>query len=436
MLREEFRDGDDGGGAGLGEKDFQSKALSAIQKVAAGQKEITDNIATIDAEGKKLAEDFTNATKKYDGLGADIQDVTKALGKLELKIANERRACHGSALERISGDPMQRLQVNAIVRGTINSKGGSVPMNEEQTKIFELYQKALTTGDSPGSTYHDDELSTSIYSLIAEYGVWSGFDVVPVGSKTTKLITDDTDPDAIWATEGAAPAEGAITGTSASVPIGKILVWLGVSTELLEDSEIDLVPHILRKFANAVAYRLDFSLLVANGGADGVDGGYNGIFDAGTAAVAASGNVSTATLDFEDYLNAMLAADASVLSRPSTGWICHPQMLIRSLKLKDADGRPLFQSSLEAPSPGALGSILGYPVTLAHAAPNTDDVSSDIMAFGDKMGAAVGIRRTFEFATSDQVFFTEDKVAFKGRARAAVKVRKATAFGVLTTAAS
>lgn len=75
-------------------------------------------------------------------------------------------------------------------------------------------------------------------------------------------------------------------------------------------------------------------------------------------------------------------------------------------------------------------------MVLAHGANATDGVSKKIAVFGDSMGQAVCLRKDFEFAASDQVKFTEDSVVFRARTRAAAKTKKATAFGVLTTAAS
>jgi HK97 family phage major capsid protein len=128
--------------------------------------------------------------------------------------------------------------------------------------------------------------------------------------------------------------------------------------------------------------------------------------------------------------------DAAVLSRPTTKWILHPQMLVRMLAIKDGNGRPIFLPSTDAPALGAIGSILGYPVILAHGANATDGVSKKIAVFGDTMGQAVCLRKDFEFAASDQAKFTEDSIVFRARARLAAKTKKATAFGVLTTAAS
>jgi HK97 family phage major capsid protein len=444
VRRQDSNPDDLGGGATLTPAQFQERALGAIGKVRDQQKTITDNFDKLDKESKKLAEDFSGHVKGFEGLPNQIVDIQRSIASIQLKIATERRSMFGSGLDLISADPELRNVINGIAReAAARINGGSIKITDDQKKGAQDWRdamaaKALSDGASPGSTYINAQLLPAIYSTIAEYGIWNKFDVMPVSTSSAKLIVDSTDPLMYWqSTENTAVTEGAPTGTQLTATINKLLGWIQVSRELLEDAEIDLTSHLLRKFANAAAYGLDWACLQADGGADSTDGGFTGIFGgSGTAAVAASGNVSVATLDFEDFLTAMLAVDAAVLSRPTTCWIIHPQMLVRTLAIKDLNGRPIFLPSIDAPAPGAIGSILGYPVILAHGANATDGVSKKIAVFGDRMGQAVCLRRDFEWASSDQAKFTEDSIVFRARVRAAAKTKKATAFGVLTTAAS
>lgn len=426
----------DPGGGGMSQADFQTKALGAIKEVKSQQDTIATNLATLDTEGKKLSEDFSKHCKEFEGLPSQVKGFELQLRKMELKIQNERRAAFGSAIDMIRLNEEINTKFNAVIRGSLSSERKRFAMNEGQKAAWEAHKKAITEGASPGSTYINDDLYTAIYSLIAEYGVWGLFDVIPASTKTTKLLVDSTDPVMGFVDEGADPGEAGYTGASVSATVKKMMAWLSVSNELLEDSEIDLTGHILRKFARATALRMDYIGLSADGTNDAANGAFTGLFFGGTASVAVAGNVNVASLDYEDFLNAMLACAASVLSRPGTSWFTHPQMLVRALKIKDLNGRPIFLPSIDAPSVGAFGSILGYPVRLAHAAPNVDGVSKKIMAFGDPEGQAILLRKDLDVATSEHVKFTEDKTVFRGRARAASKTKDATAFSVLTTAAA
>ena len=421
----------------LPEAEFQKRVLDTVSGVKDQTETIEKNFTTLDKESKDLSEKFAALAKNFEGTSGQIAEATITLQKMQLKMANERRTHYGSAVERLAADEEARNIINGVIRQACRRQGAHVPMTEAQIKGAEAYTRALSDAASPGSTYINAQLLPGIYSTIAEYGVWNRFDVIPVSTSSAKLIVDSTDPTMYWTAENTASTEGAITGSNVTATINKLIGWIQVSRELLDDAEIDLTAHLLRKFANATAYGLDWACLQADGGADSTDGGFTGIFGgSGPAAGAVAGNVSVATLDLEDWMAAMLAVDAAVLNRSTAAWIIHPQMLVRALAIKDLNGRPIFLPSTDAPAAGGIGTILGYPVIPAMGANATDGVSKKIAVFGDLMGQAVCLRNDFEFAASDQAKFTEDSVVFRARARGAAKTKKATAFGVLTTAAS
>lgn len=417
--------------------EFQRKVLEGVGSVKKQFETIETKFTELDKDSKDLADKFGKHVKSFEGLPSQVADITRTIQQIQLKVAHERRSSFGSGIERIAADENCRNAVNGMIRMAARRTNPNIPITEAQEKAAQDYMRALTTASGSGATYINAQLIPDIYSVVAEHGIWNRFDVVPVSTTSAKLIVDSTDPVMAWTAENTASSETGYTSSNVTATIGKLLGWIQVANELLADSEVDLVGHVLRKFANATAYALDFACTSADGGADATDGGYTGIFGgSGTAAVAASGNVSVATLDLEDWLNSMLAVDASVLSKPTAAWVIHPQMLVRALAIKDLNGRPIFLPSTDAPALGAIGSILGYPVVLSHTANATDGVSKRIAVFGDLMGQAVCLRSDFEFAASDQVKFTEDSTVFRARARGAARTKKATSFGVLTTAAS
>lgn len=439
-LREES--GPDLGGGG--DDPLARKILAGIGETKKATEELSKNFSVLDGEAKKMAEDYAKIAKNFDGLESDVKAFQAQIAKMEAKIANERRSNGMSAMQRIQSDKELCKAVNGAIRASFhlqrsNSLEGLPKEWQEAHRIIQGIGngKAITSGDTPGSTYITDTLIPELYSLVAEYGIWSGFDVVRAGSKVNKLLVDGADPVMGVVAEGVAPDEATVAGTSVSATVQKLLGWVGVSTELLEDAETDVSGIVLRKFANATAYRLDWFCTQADGTDDATDGAFTGIFGGGgTAAAAASGNVSIATHDYEDWIKPMTVVDAAVLTRGGARWWIHPTLLAKVLGLKDSNGRSIFLPSTEAPSFGAFGSIFGFPITLAHAAPSADTTSSKIAVFGDPMGQSVLLRSDMQFVASDQAKFTEDKVVFRCRARAATKIKKATAFGVLTSAAS
>src|SRR5262245_1327260 len=78
----------------------------------------------------------------------------------------------------------------------------------------------------------------------------------------------------------------------------------------------------------------------------------------------------------------------------------HPQQVARTLGVKDLNGRPIFLTAIEAPSFGVVGSILGYPLTMAAVLPTTNDtnVPNDITNVGATTTATLGLAENESFA--------------------------------------
>lgn len=438
-LREEFNPDNPGGGgsATLSEKAFQDKVLGGIKKTKDQFDEIEKKITDIDAEGKKLAEDFAKQVKDFNGLPSQINDVTLQMKKLQMKVATTKQQAYGSPLETIQNDEEMKNTVNGIIRGTLKSGNSGIALNDDQAKAFKDYQeKSVSSTTAPGQDYLQDRLHTELYSLIANYGLWRMFDVIPASTRTTRLLVDDSDPEMLFVGDGIAPAEANYTGSMVSAAIKKILGWISVTTEALEDSEIDLSGLILPKFANATAKRMDYMAIASDGTNDGANGGYTGIFTGGTQAVATAGRLAVKDLTVDDFIKVLLAVDPTVLEQPGCCWTMNPQQLVRALGVKDGNGRSIFLPATDAPSLSAIGSILGYPVKLSHVAPNAEGASAKIGTFGDPKGMAVMLRKDLDIATSAEAKFLEDMVVFRGRARAAAKLKKASSHAVLTLPAA
>lgn len=428
--------------AGLGGEDDIAllqkidKGMTKLDEEFVAQRTKTDNLVQnydqLDKATKKAFEDLTHLKKTANDTDASMKAFLGKMQQIESLMRREQFAAFGNPVERISRDPEKRSIFNAMVRKAVLGKSGNL------RALAEVHQKALDTANTPGSTMLVNELLGDIYDTLASYGVWNTFAQRRVGTKTIQVPIKTARPAAAYVTtEGATISQDSTkAGSTSNMTIATIAVLLNVSEELLADAEFDVTADVLDDFAQAVAYKMDWACLQADGGSDSTDGGFTGIFGGGgTAAVSASGNVSVETTDYEDFVNVILAVDPAVLTRPSRWWI-HPQILARILKIKDSNGRPIFLTATEFPTYGGIGSILGYPVTPAHAAPSANTTSSKIAVFGDPNGLVHAVRKDFEFASSNQAAFSDYEVVFRGIARHAAKVRRALAFGVMTNAAS
>jgi HK97 family phage major capsid protein len=408
----------------LDEKAFQDQVLKGLGESQKTTDALVANYDNLDAQTKSIFEDITKQKNEFTGLTGQISNIEQSFKKLSLQLRNEQRNAFGNPVQRILADPEKKNLLNAKIRAALGA-----PLNEG-------HQKALTSASGAGATYLRDGLDTDIYDTLGTYGIWSTFDVKSVSTLNNKFLVKTARPNALYFGEGVTITEDtAKAGTSVTCEAKGIKVVLSVPIELLQDSEVDLSNDILSDFLEALAYRMDWSCLQADGTADSADGSMTGIFAGGTASVAATGNVSVETLDFEDYTKCMLTVDEGVLSRESRWWM-HPRQLIRSLSVKDSNGRPIFLTATEAPTSAGIGSLLGSPVVSSFAAPTANTTSSKIAVFGDPKGLVVGLRTGIEFAQSNEAKFEDYESTFRGVARFGCKIRKAGAFAVLTNAAS
>lgn len=404
----------------LPEAEFQQKVLGTIDKVKTTTDDLTRNYDNLQKETKQAFEELTKLKSDHT---ATIGELNATMQKINLRLGQELRMANGDPIKRIQADPEKRAFLNAAVRAA--AKAPLTP------------QMRTTLGEdaTPGSTMIRDGLADDIYDTLGTFGVWSSFGVRRVSTKTTKFPVKTARAAATFIlTEGGDVTEDtAKAGTSVDLTLEVIGALLPVSRQLLDDSEFDVTADVLGDFAEALAYRLDWACLQADGGNDATDGGMTGIFGGGgTASVAANGNISMETLDFEDWTKCLTTVDAGVLSRPCKWWL-HPSLLVRALHTKDLNGRPIFLTATEAPTAG-IGSILGYGVVPSHAAPTTNSNNAKVAVFGDPEGLVVGIRNGFEMEASDHAGFTTYERYFRGVVRAGVKVRRSQAFAVLTLA--
>jgi HK97 family phage major capsid protein len=403
----------------------QKAAVDALEKSVGDLKEV-----------RKELEDVKKAVDGFEGLTSDVKAWTEKMAKYEAKMANLRREVSGDPLKRLTSDEEMAAIITAPARAAyMRHHNKAIPKEiiEAAQRMDDIITgKALTGGATPGSIVMSQDLVTSIYQLVASYGRWSGFDVIRVGQRTVKVPVDTTDPTAIWATEGSAPSEGSYAGSQVTMDIKKILTWIGVSNDLLEDDLVGLAGHIATKFARANAKKLDHACFAADGTDDATHGNFEGIFYFGTAYDLPATIDTVAELTLAHFTGLVAGALDALIESPTTRWWMHPAMLVNVLNVKDSNGRPIFLTALEAPAAGGIGTILGYPVITTNLAPSTVAAEAEFAAFGDANGLAVGIRSDFEMATSVDAKFTEDQTVFRGRMRAGVKIKQATAFEVMT----
>lgn len=424
----------------MDEVEFQQKVIGGVDTLTKSVtqtgnrvEKLLQDFDRLDKETKKDFEDLTAVKKSFNGLSADVTAATQKLSLIQSRLDQQARSSFGDPIMKIIHDEELRWRFNAAIRLAVCEKNGD--MKELITKSFpDFIKKALGEDSSPGSTLINQQLVQDMYHTLESYGIWNTFRVLRLGTKTNILPVKTGRAVAVAIiNEGTQiPDDANKAGGTVTATVVDVAALLNVYLRLIEDAEFDVTADVLNDFAEATAYRLDWFATQADGTADTTDGGMTGIFGGGgTAANAAAGNITVETTDEADWRNCLLTVDPAVLQRSARWWL-HPQILIRALAVKDGNGRSIFLTALEAPSAKAIGSIFGYPITLGAVCPSTNAASAKVAVFGDPDGQVVGIRSDFSTMASDHHKWDYAQRSFRIIGRAATKIRRATAFSVLT----
>ena len=430
----------------------ETKRLSEEHgKLKSSYEKVVADLDRADKEVKSALEELTKVKNTCNDFDVNL----RAMQKVQRAVKLNARSSFRDPVEAALDNEETKAYFNALAQ-LINHKGDVSKLPAELKKIVDdarAASKAMSGVDSSlGAATIPTVTFNEIYDLLLEYGQWSTLGVMRVGARTTVLPVATARPNFYWigANTGGTGETSAITesdmaGSSVNLVIQTLATYLTISRELLADSTVDLAPYLMKQMIQSVSYGLDTAAFTASGASDQTNAGYYGIFNAASvntnlASVAANGNVTVAQTQLEDWMNCLLTVNAEVLVRKPKWWM-HPQTLAQAALVRDKNGRPIFQTWLEVPNPGSIGSILGYPVIQTAVAPvpaPTGAAGSTVTVFGDGEGQAVGIRQDMEFATSDDILFAQNMRAFRALMRAGTKLKTQAAsttlkpFSVLT----
>ena len=447
------KDGADGNG-------FETKVLKGVETLTKNQEKQQTDIQKVmtdmdraDKEVKAALEDLTKVKNTCN----DFAKTMQAMEKVQKQIALNARSSFRNPIQRALANEEFAFNINALARymNAISKDGPGVKSLDKafaksvEEGIFNL--KALTGVDTGlGQATVPTDTFNTIYDLLLEYGDYASLGVQRVGARTNVLPVATARPQFYWIgsqstlAEGSTITSGAFAGSQVLLMINTLAALMYVSRELLADSTVDLAPYTLKQMIMSSNWGLDTAAFIGTGNQDTTNAGYVGLFNAALANtnlayVAGAGRTTVPALKLDDFVNTTLTVSPEVLNRKPMWW-AHSQNIARAALIRDNNGRPIFQTWLEVPNPGAIGSILGAPIHPTAVAPSTDGANTTPFVFGDPEGQAVAIRADLELATSDDIGFPQNLRAFRALVRAGVKMLTLPGsttlkpFAVLTTA--
>ena len=247
--------------------------------------------------------------------------------------------------------------------------------------------KEMTTDDtgSPFAGYAvDGELSAEIRHLMTEYGVARReMENVQLSKGDFTANNLATDVVVYWVDEGAlVKSTEAVLGNE-TLTLKKLGAIVLLTTELIEDSEIDLFSFVATRVAEGFAQAEDEAFFKGDGTA--TFGGFTGLLKATDVneVVMSDGNTTFADVDADDLLDMQDATPSGVAGK----YYYHRTVKSYLRKLKDTAGNYIYQ----APSAQGPATVWGSPEVLVEAMPTKADtaISTSFVLFGDLRKACI-----------------------------------------------
>ncbi len=269
-----------------------------------------------------------------------------------------------------------------------------------RAKEFVAAQNIGTAAD--GGNLVPDPLSDALINLMEQRGAARQACQRVVMSADTWTVPKVTAHATVYyPAEAAAITESDLAFSQVQLTAKKLAALVKMSTEVTEDSIVDIMNVVVESIAYSIALEEDKNLF------NGVSGGVNANGIAGDASVDDTNVASAGALALTD-----LTACASGIGNPIIGaqnaWWMSPVIfnsVVRDL-VNAAGGNTI--ADLEG---GQRPLLLGYPVNFVSALPSAPASGELVAVFGDlRLGAYFGDRRALNFKTLSELYMENDQL--------------------------
>ena len=261
---------------------------------------------------------------------------------------------------------------------------------------------ALQEGDDEEGGYLvPDEYEHTLIEALEEENIFRGLAKVirtVHGDKQIPMVVEKGE--AQWMAEEAAYTEDDLEFGMITIGAHKLGTMIKISDELLQDSVFDLPSYIAREFARRIGNAEENAFFTGNG-----TGKPLGIL-AATGGAEVGVTSSTANLKADELFD--LQHSLRTPYRKNAVWVTNDNTIREIRKMKDGEGRYIWQPGLTAGSPD---TILGKPVKTSIYMP-TVAAGAKVLAFGDFSWYWVADRQGRSFKRLNELFATTGQVGF------------------------
>ena len=300
------------------------------------------------------------------------------------------------------------------------------------------YQNVTTTADG-GALVPDPEFIAEVERLTRDYGVVARLADVRMTDRDSVTMLKGTNEISFTKTaEATAQNAQKLTYGAATVALDKYIATLVMTSELVEDSAIDIFADATNEIARARAKLFDTLVFT--------DSTY-GLLTPSAGEEYKTQTVGTAytDFDFDDAMNATYKVVSSV--RRNGRFFMHPTVWNVLRQKKTGDGTNSAALYLAGtPLEGVTPTIDGYPVELVDILPDTGDITANeaFAVFGDLSRIKVHVKRLLETKVFDSGvvkdaggtdinLITQDSWAMRATLRCVPQTRFQGAFCIIGT---
>ena len=280
------------------------------------------------------------------------------------------------------------------------------------------------TTDADGGYLVPQILAREIIFLRDKFGVMrQNARVMGMSSDNLNVPKNSASTTAYWPAENTNITASQVTFTNVQVLAKKLAILTQVSSELNEDSIVDVGSALAEDMAYVMAYNEDLATFLGDG--TSTYGGITGVVSAITQ-VAGAGKIYTTANVTGDW-NATTLADLRKLTAAIPEYadtadakFYMNRAFFQQVVCNDLDalsGNGFFDLTA---APGPNPTLFGYPVVYTQVMPKdpTPAVGSPLVVFGNlKTGSIMGSRRDLRIQVSDQVGFISDSLYFRATER-------------------
>ena len=268
--------------------------------------------------------------------------------------------------------------------------------------------------DSLGGFTVPDPLSDALINLIEDRGTARQKSQRIVMSADTWSVPKVAGQATIYyPNEAASITDSSVSFSQVQLTAKKLAALVKMSTEVTEDSILDMLSVVVDSIAYSIALEEDKNLF------NGVSGGVNTSGIAGDASVDDTNVASVSALALTD-----LTACSSGIGNPIIGavneWYMSPVVFHGAVRdLLNAAGN----NSMRELEEGQRPTLLGYPVNLVSCLPSAPASGELVAVFGDlRLGAYFGDRRALNFKTLNELYMEQDQIGVVATERIDIKV--------------